>query len=79
MIRVALVALSLIFPTPSFAAGYPEKGARIIGVVSVLPGEGKTTISKNLGSLLGFLGARTLLIDGDMRNPGLTRKVARHA
>jgi succinoglycan biosynthesis transport protein ExoP len=56
-----------------------KKGARIIGVVSVLPGEGKTTISKNLGSLLGFLGARTLLIDGDMRNPGLTRNVARHA
>jgi len=49
---------------------------RIIGVVSVLPEEGKSTVAKNLGSLLAHQGARTLLIDADLRNPGLTRSVA---
>ena len=53
--------------------------AKIVGIISVLPNEGKSTVSKNLASLLAHLGARTLLIDGDLRNPGLTRNVARHA
>jgi succinoglycan biosynthesis transport protein ExoP len=56
-----------------------KKGARIIGIASVLPGEGKTTVSKNLASLIAFLGSKTLLIDGDMRSPGLTRNIAWHA
>ncbi len=56
-----------------------KKGAKIIGVTSVLPGEGKTTVSKNWASLISFLGSKTLLIDGDMRNPTLTRAVAAHA
>lgn len=49
---------------------------RTIGIVSVLPDEGKSVVAKNLGSLLAHLGASTLLIDADLRNPGLTRKVA---
>jgi polysaccharide biosynthesis transport protein len=49
---------------------------RVIGVVSVLPNEGKTTVAKNLASLLAHLGAKTLLIDTDLRNPGLTRSLA---
>ena len=52
---------------------------KIIGVISCLPGEGKSTISSNLAQLLAMQGASTLLIDGDMRNPGLTRAIARHA
>lgn len=56
-----------------------KRGPKIIGIISVLPGEGKTTVSKNWASLLSFLGRKTLLIDGDMRNPGLTRGLARHA
>ena len=47
--------------------------SRIIGVVSVLPGEGKSTVAANLAALLAANGAKTLLIDGDLRNPGLTR------
>jgi succinoglycan biosynthesis transport protein ExoP len=53
--------------------------SKIIGVISVLPNEGKSTVSKNFASLLAHLGARTLLIDGDLRNPGLTRAIASHA
>ena len=54
------------------------KRPRVIGVVSVLPSEGKTTVSKNLASLVASLGSKTLLIDGDLRNPGLTRAIAPH-
>ena len=53
-----------------------EKRPRVIGVVSVLPSEGKTTVSKNLASLVASLGSKSLLIDADLRNPGLTRAIA---
>ncbi|MBV8473040.1 MAG: AAA family ATPase, partial [Hyphomicrobiales bacterium] len=53
--------------------------SKVVGVISVLPNEGKSTVAKNFASLLAHLGARTLLIDADLRNPGLTRGVARHA
>ncbi len=56
-----------------------ERMPRIIGAVSVLPNEGKTTVAKNLASLLAHQGAKTLLIDADLRNPGLTRSIAPHA
>jgi succinoglycan biosynthesis transport protein ExoP len=52
------------------------KRPKLIGVVSVLPGEGKTTVAMNLASLVAHQGATVLLIDGDMRKPGLTRSVA---
>lgn len=56
-----------------------EKKSKIIGVISTLPGEGKSTTSKNLASLLANLGAKTLLIDCDLRNPGLSRSIAPNA
>lgn len=46
---------------------------KVIGIVSALPDEGKTTVAANFGGLLAAAGARTLLIDGDLRNPGLSR------
>lgn len=49
------------------------KRPKIIGVCSVVPGEGKTSITKNLASMVAHLGARTVLLDGDMRNSGLSR------
>jgi succinoglycan biosynthesis transport protein ExoP len=52
------------------------KEPKIIGIISALPGEGKSTVSKNFASLLAHLGSPTLLIDGDLRNPGLTRALA---
>ncbi|MDR3435451.1 polysaccharide biosynthesis tyrosine autokinase [Telmatospirillum sp.] len=54
-----------------------KQGCKILGVVSVLPGEGKSTIAKNFASMIALQGAKTLLIDGDLRNPGLTRQTAR--
>ncbi|RRI01163.1 polysaccharide biosynthesis tyrosine autokinase [Mesorhizobium tamadayense] len=52
-----------------------DKGSRVIGVISVLPGEGKSTVAANLAGLLAANGAKTLLIDADLRNPGLSRSL----
>ena len=38
-----------------------------------MPGEGKSTIAVNLANLFAAGGRSTLLIDGDMRNPQLSR------
>jgi succinoglycan biosynthesis transport protein ExoP len=51
----------------------------VIGVVSSLPGEGKTTVSSNLAFLMAQAGSRVLLIDCDMRNPSLTSGLAPRA
>ncbi|HXW71853.1 MAG TPA: Wzz/FepE/Etk N-terminal domain-containing protein [Methylocella sp.] len=50
-----------------------DQSPKIIGLVSLLPKEGKSTVAKNFASLLAFHGAATLLIDADTRNPALTR------
>lgn len=47
--------------------------AKVIGVISMLPGEGKSTVAANFAGLLASNGVKTLLIDGDLRNPGLSR------
>jgi capsular exopolysaccharide synthesis family protein len=47
------------------------QGARIIAVTSTQPLEGKTTTACNLAAALALGGARVLLIDADMRRPGL--------
>ncbi|MDQ0458372.1 succinoglycan biosynthesis transport protein ExoP [Rhizobium paknamense] len=49
------------------------KSSRVIGVLSALPGEGKSTVAANLAVLLASSGKRTLLIDADLRNPSLSR------
>ena len=49
---------------------------KLVGIVSVLPGEGKSTVAMNLAELIAHQGATVLLIDADLRNPGLTRAVA---
>jgi succinoglycan biosynthesis transport protein ExoP len=49
---------------------------KVIGFVSMSAGEGKSTVSKNFASLVASLGARVLLIDGDMHRAGLTKKMA---
>ncbi|UVC15797.1 polysaccharide biosynthesis tyrosine autokinase [Mesorhizobium onobrychidis] len=55
------------------------QGSRVIGVVSVLPGEGKSTVAANLAGLLAANGSKTLLVDGDLRNPGLSRSLGMEA
>jgi polysaccharide biosynthesis transport protein len=49
---------------------------KLIGIVSVLPDEGKTTLAKNLASQIASEGGRTLLVDADLRNPGLSKVLA---
>jgi polysaccharide biosynthesis transport protein len=52
---------------------------KVILVTSALEGEGKTTLAANLALSLATLGIKTLLVDGDLRNPGLTRALCPHA
>ncbi|WP_395446912.1 polysaccharide biosynthesis tyrosine autokinase [Aminobacter sp. UC22_36] len=52
-----------------------DLGCKVIGVISMLPGEGKSTVAANLAGLLASNGAKTLLIDADLRNPGLSRSL----
>lgn len=52
-----------------------DRSPKIIGVVSLLPSEGKSTVAKNFATLLALQGAKTLLIDADTRNPHLTRVI----
>lgn len=52
---------------------------RVIGIVSSLPKEGKTTVAANLGHLIAMTGHRTLLIDGDLHTRSLTRELAPRA
>lgn len=83
MLRVAINA-----PSSSFAetlrnvklAGdvvLHRSPCKVIGFVSVLPREGKTTTAANFAGLLAANGARTLLVDADLRNPGLSRSLPR--
>jgi succinoglycan biosynthesis transport protein ExoP len=45
----------------------------VLGVTSIRPGEGKSTVSLNLARTLASGGASVLLIDADMRSPSLSR------
>jgi succinoglycan biosynthesis transport protein ExoP len=48
----------------------------VIGITSSVPGEGKSTVSANFAELVAHSGRKVILIDCDLRNPTLTRKLA---
>jgi capsular exopolysaccharide synthesis family protein len=52
---------------------YPGAGTKIVIVTSAQPLEGKTTTAANIAMALAYGGARVLLVDADMRRPGLHR------
>lgn len=55
------------------------KATRVIGFTSSLPNEGKSTIAFSLAQLMAQVGARTILVDCDIRNPSLSRALAPRA
>jgi capsular exopolysaccharide synthesis family protein len=57
----------------SLISKYPEAGTKLIVVTSAQPLEGKTTTAANIAMALAYGGSRVLLIDADMRRPGLHR------
>ncbi|MGQ9822670.1 MAG: polysaccharide biosynthesis tyrosine autokinase [Thermogutta sp.] len=50
---------------------HDERTERII-ITSAEPGDGKSTVAANLAAAFAQSGKRTLLIDGDLRRPGLS-------
>jgi succinoglycan biosynthesis transport protein ExoP len=58
--------------------GFGESN-KVIGITSALPNEGKSTISEALAQLAAQSGSRTILVDGDIRNPSLTAQLAPNA
>jgi polysaccharide biosynthesis transport protein len=78
-----------MFPTSRFAEAVravkfaidlrvAEK-SKIVGFTSTLPSEGKSTVSLNTSLLIAKTGARVILVDGDLRNPTLSRELTPHA
>jgi capsular exopolysaccharide synthesis family protein len=57
----------------SLISKFPDSGTKILTVTSAQPLEGKTTTACNIAMALAYGGARVLLIDADMRRPGLHR------
>lgn len=49
----------------------------LVGIASAMPKEGKSTFASNFAQHLVSGGYRTLLIDGDLRNPSLSRAYGR--
>ena len=57
----------------SLMSRFPAEGTKSLVVTSAQPLEGKTTTACNIAMALAYGGARVLLIDADMRRPGLHR------
>jgi succinoglycan biosynthesis transport protein ExoP len=57
----------------SLISKYPAQGTKIILVTSAQPLEGKTTTAANIAMALAYGSSRVLLVDADMRRPGLHR------
>ncbi len=57
----------------SLMSRFPAEGTKILVVTSAQPLEGKTTTACNIAMALAYGGARVLLVDADMRRPGMHR------
>ena len=52
-----------------------SEGGHIVGVTSSLRGEGKSTTTLNLASVLAEQGKRIVVVEGDLRLPSLPKKL----
>ncbi|HEV7820459.1 MAG TPA: exopolysaccharide transport family protein, partial [Burkholderiales bacterium] len=52
---------------------------QIVMVTSAIDGEGKTTLAANLALSHAMMGIKTVLVEGDLRNPELTRSLCPNA
>lgn len=59
---------AVLLPPPS------KPGARTVLFASAVPGEGRSLCAMNYAASLAMQGQRTLLLDADMRRPGLSRE-----
>jgi capsular exopolysaccharide synthesis family protein len=57
----------------SLISRFQSEAAKVLIVTSAQPLEGKTTTAVNIAMALAYGGARVLLIDADMRRPGMHR------
>jgi capsular exopolysaccharide synthesis family protein len=57
------------------ATRLPSERGRVLGVISSVANEGKTTVAANLARLVAQGGTRVLLVDGDLRNAALTHNL----
>src|SRR5215472_9104851 len=51
------------------------EGSKVLAFTASLPNEGKSTAAMALAQSIASVGGRVLLLDADLRNPGLTRKL----
>jgi capsular exopolysaccharide synthesis family protein len=48
------------------------QGSKVVGVLSALQSEGKSTVSANLAKVLAMEGRKVLIFDADLRRPSMT-------
>jgi len=68
-------AYKLLRTNLTFALSDIEGRGRIIGMTSALRGEGKSTTTLNLASVLAEQGKRVIVVEGDLRLPSLRKKL----
>ncbi len=61
------------FRTLRTSLDFTNGGVRRLAISSTEPGDGKTTVMANLAVAYAQSGKKTLVIDGDMRRPGMTK------
>lgn len=69
-------AESEAFRTLRTALALSDAETRRIVITSTEPGDGKSTVAGNLAAAFAQAGKRTILIDGDLRRPGLSAMLA---
>ena len=52
-----------------------ERLSKVIGFISSLPNEGKSTIASSVALHIAQVGARVILVDCDLRNPSVSRRL----